>query len=346
MHEISTPNSPDGESPPPPSMPATTPSLGEGAAYGATLAFMGFTAGIVARDTLSELVLKQDGLSLAWLVCTTIAVLASILVLITGQYRTLYTKLGRPGVAWRVGCMAALTSVIYSVTFVMLDGNLMGAGLFDMIDYGLTPILTAMMGIWYFRDVDLKSRYERFRLGIAFALYAVGIVMLTSRNEVAGFWLIGIALLSPLATSLSDVLKRWLLDEKNPYRLTRSELLVVRFVPSAVLLAFVAEILEPTGLTKGIVITKWGPSILVAVVFGFGPLWLLCTALGRAGLTRLAAWEFVIPAGAFFITLPWHWDAFGNVVHITGALLVLCGFGVLEADLLRSFLKFLRRSDR
>jgi hypothetical protein len=212
----------------------------------------------------------------------------------------------------------------------MITDPRMGAGLFDMIDYGLAPPLTVLVGIAFYGEWRKKSPTDRWKLGAALTLYVVGIVLLTSRRPVFGFELVAVALLSPVATALSDGLNRWLLDEKKPDRLTRSQLLLVRFVTPSILLAVYATFAAP----NGIIIDSWGSSVLIAALFGFAPLWLLCTALGRQGLTRLAAWEFLIPAGVFFITLPWHWNEFGHAAPIAGATVVLLGFVVHESRLL------------
>ena len=311
--------------PPPP-----TASGRSGRSRIASLAFMGFAVGIVARDVLTELVLKEDGLSFAWLICVTVAVLASGSVVLTGQVRSLCRSLMSPRVAGAVAALGLLSSVIYGVTFRMIADPRMGAGLFDMIDYGLAPPLTVLVSIVLYNTWTELSGLDRRKLALSLVLYAVGIVLLTSRKPVFGFGLFAFAALSPIATALSDGISKWLLDDKNPARLTRSQLLTVRFVTPSVLLGAYASCDSP----RGIVIADWPASLLVAAVFGFGPLWLLCTALGREGLIRLAAWEFLIPAGAFFITLPWHWLAFGHPGPIVGATFVLLAFVVHESGLL------------
>jgi drug/metabolite transporter (DMT)-like permease len=66
----------------------------------------------------------------------------------------------------------------------------------------------------------------------------------------------------------------------------------------------------------------------VAMVGGWVPLMLLCTGLGIAGMKKLAAWEFTIPAAVFLGTLHRHPEHMG--VPILGAIFVLSGIVISE----------------
>lgn len=112
-------------------------------------------------------------------------------------------------------------------------------------------------------------------------------------------WL-GIAVLSPIGTSISDATTKWLLSPSGG-NMTRSELLFVRFLPATVLIGI---LIFATG--GEIHLHSAELSIPLAIFGGFLPLWLLCTGLGRVALTKYAVWEFLIPAVAFFTTLPLH----------------------------------------
>jgi hypothetical protein len=59
---------------------------------------------------------------------------------------------------------------------------------------------------------------------------------------------------------------------------------------------------------------------------------LLCTGLGMAGMKKLAAWEFTIPAATFLGTLHLHPENVG--VPMFGALLVLSGIIISEWKLI------------
>jgi drug/metabolite transporter (DMT)-like permease len=188
-----------------------------------------------------------------------------------------------------VGVSAA---VVYLVTFEMI-GRL-GAGLFDLFDYGLAPILTGALGVMLFRNLLTP------RLLFAALAYAAGIFLLFWGNQTAGWFWLAVALPSPVGTAVSDATTKWLLSEGGG-NMTRAELLFVRFLPATALIG--AWILATGG---EIHLHSAGASVPLAVFCGFLPLWLLCTGLGRAALTKYAVWEFLIPAVAFFATLPLH----------------------------------------
>jgi len=59
----------------------------------------------------------------------------------------------------------------------------------------------------------------------------LGLPLLFAHEVFFGVPLIGIAILSPMATALSDYLSKWLLQEGE---LTRSEVLFSRFLPAGV----------------------------------------------------------------------------------------------------------------
>ena len=135
-------------------------------------------------------------------------------------------------------------------------------------------------------------------------------------NETFGWAWIGIALLSPIGTAISDATTKWLLSPDRA-NLSRQELLFLRFLPATVL---IGVWINRTG--GNIHIHNSGIPILLAVVCGFLPLWLLCTGLGRAALTKYAVWEFLIPAVAFFATLPVRPENL-RLTTAVGALVIL-----------------------
>jgi drug/metabolite transporter (DMT)-like permease len=55
---------------------------------------------------------------------------------------------------------------------------------------------------------------------------------------------------------------------------------------------------------------------------------LLCTGLGMAGMKKLAAWEFTIPAAVFLGTLHRHPEHVG--FPTLGAILILSGIVISE----------------
>jgi drug/metabolite transporter (DMT)-like permease len=287
----------------------------------AAAVFVGFALLIALRDILSEVFLNENPICLAWLVCTTIFLLSLSIILLKGGSLRLLAALGQPGVAWRVLCLNLLACVVYAVTFYMIRPEQLGAGLFNLVDTGLIPCLTAALGLWLAREKLLPE------LPVALLLYVLGVWLLIRNVTSASAVLVLIALASPVGTALSDFLsKRLLAIRQGEQRtgqglLSRAELLCLRFCVPAVFLGVLAHFRSPTGLS----IRDWDRALPVAVFCGFVPLWLLCTALRREDLTRLAVWELLIPALAFLGTLPWH-PEHARAAPLLGASLILLGF--------------------
>lgn len=260
------------------------------------LAFFLFALLLGARDVGAELLFKNQAAEarscFAFLICLTITTLSLFLIILRRGLRELLSKLLNRRILLRVLLVSVSAAVVYLVTFEMI-GRL-GAGLFDMFDYGLAPILTGALGIMLFRNEFTP------RLLFAALAYAAGIFLLFWGHQTVSWMLLVIALLSPVGTAISDATSKWLLSEHGG-NMTRSELLFVRFLPATVLSG--GWILATGGKIH---LHSGAMSIPLAVFCGFLPLWLLCTGLGRAALTQYAVWEFLIPAVAFFATLPLH----------------------------------------
>jgi drug/metabolite transporter (DMT)-like permease len=136
--------------------------------------------------------------------------------------------------------------------------------------------------------------------------------------------LFGIAILSPVSTALSDGLAKRLLNRDRTGYLTRAELLAVRFTPAtAVLFAFACW------RGENIASLNIPVTILLAVFFGFAPLWILYSALEKGRLTDLAASEFLIPAISFLGTMHLHRER-AAAGPILGAVLVGMGYVLYE----------------
>lgn len=283
-------------------------------------AFAWFAILIAMRDISAELFLDEDPVSLAFLVSSTIVLLSLGMVFVRGSFFELVEKLKRPGAMWRASVLGIVSGGIYGGLFYLIGH--MGAGLFNLIDYGLIPIATAATGIIFFKE---RLRWE---LVLACFVYLVGLVLLMAYREMFGASLIFFALFCPFATAASDGLTKWLLDPGRG-NLSRPQLLIVRFLPAAFALALFAYF----GSGKGLQIVNIPGGLLVSVLFGWLPLYLLCTGLGREGLARLASFEFIIPGIAFFGTLAWHWEESARPLPLLGACLVLSGIFVSEAKL-------------
>ena len=283
------------------------------------LAFFLFALLLGARDVGAEFLFKEQAAEarscFAFLICLAVTSLSLFIIILRRGLPGLAGKMRSRRVLYRVLLVGVSAAVVYLVTFEMI-GRL-GAGLFDLFDYGLAPILTGALGVVLFRNVITT------RLLFAALAYAAGVFLLFWGNQTLGWLWLGVALLSPVGTAVSDATTKWLLSPDGG-NMTRSELLFVRFLPATALIG--VWILMTGG---GIHLHSAGMSVPLAVFGGFLPLWLLCTGLGRAALTQYAVWEFLIPAVAFFATLPFHPEHL-TLKATTGAVIVIAAVALHE----------------
>ena len=274
---------------------------------------------VAGRDVAYELFLNKTppGVSFAFWICTTAAVLSGLWVVLYGESRSLVRRLTERRVLWTCIALGIMCAVIYVTTFAVIEK--VGAGLFNMIDWGLAPVLTAIIGICY--DKDTVSRP---RISMAIGLYVIGTIGLCSIEKQLWGPLVLIALFSPIFTAISFPVQRWLMAEKGG-GLTRAQVTCVRFSPAAVTI-LCYQYFVGGGLPEMTSPLKLFP---VAVVLGFVPLILLCYALVKTSLSRFAVWQFGIPALAFFGTLYAH-PASQAFVPIASGIMVLVGILVME----------------
>ena len=214
-------------------------------------------------------------------------------------------------VTGRVLLLGPMTATVYGVTFSLIENERMGAGLFNLVDGGLTPILTAAIGILVWRE-PLNRRFL-----LAFATYLVGIGALFSGREPYGLPLLAIAALSPIGTAGSYGLQKWLLEE-GLGGLTYAQVLFVRFLPAGLVIWGYMTWLDPGSPS----FNRLDLAIPAALVLGVPPVVLLCSALAKNSLKRFSAWFFLIPAGAYLTTLPFRPENLGKL-RVFGAVLIL-----------------------
>ena len=285
------------------------------------IAFAMFVILLAARDVGADLLLLDDTQEsrtcLAFLICATISVLSFAILAVNGDgLGSLPSKLQRKGVRTRVIALGLWAAVVYLVTFNMIGRKGVGAGLFDLFDYGLAPILAAGLGVLMFNEIFKK------RLIVVLPMYLVGLFFLFWHHDLSGLAWMALAVLSPIGTSLSDALTKWLLSAKGG--LSRSEVLFVRFMPATIIIAvWVFANGQSIHLHEAIL------SMPLAVVGGFAPLWFLCYGLERADLSKYAIWECLIPVVAFAVTLLWHPDTF-TFLRGLGAILIVLALVVNE----------------
>jgi len=288
--------------------------------FSPTAAFAWFAILLAARDISAEVFLAENSLSLAFAICTTIVVLSFAMILISGQGLDLIAKLKSPGVLWRATLLGTMSGAIYGGIFYLIAH--MGVGLFAMIDYGLVPLATLTVGMVFFKE---KVKIEFLA---ALVIYLVGVVFLFVERGMFGMDLLFFALFCPIATAASDGLTKWLLSPEHG-KLTRPQLLVIRFLPASIALFLFSYFFSEAPMA----IANWPRTLFVSVCFGWLPLWLLCTGLVRQGLSKLAIFEFLIPAVAFFGTLNLHPELIAPL-PIIGGFLILAAIVVSQTSFL------------
>jgi drug/metabolite transporter (DMT)-like permease len=288
----------------------------------AGVAFGLFAVGLALRDVLSELLFHEDWLCNVLVICGTIAFASTCIIALHGSWRTLLRKLRAPGVVWRVIVLALSAVAIYGVTFYMIN-KLKMAAMFDLVDYGFAPILTAIIGLTLFGESFQRN------MVVAALLFIAGIILMKYVAEQPSLvlkWFL-IALISPVVTAFSDALTKWLLTKGG---LTREQLLFCRFAPATVIL-FVYIALGPE---QRVHLNNPIGMFAFYLIFGLGPLYLLCTGLGKAALTKFAAYEAAIPALVYFGSLPWH-PANRTPAMLLGAIIIILSMLIAEGSILR-----------
>ncbi len=242
----------------------------------------------------------------------------SLLVLFARlNWRTTYSKLKNPRDFRLSLVVSLLTLVIYSVTFYLIHTDIMGAGLFNMIDFGLNPIFLSVIAVWYFKE------HPRAYVKWAFLIFAVGTTLMFSQREPHGVLWIPVALIGTMAMAVSDSLCKHMLGRRG---FEKPEVILIRFaLPCAAALFY-------------IIVFDWhmDPRLSVelaayAALLGFLPLYVLYHVLGRANLSHLATWEIMLPLLVYIGTAHLHpadfeWPPW----PILGAALVMVAFFLCE----------------
>lgn len=109
-----------------------------------------FVAFLVARDVLYEVLLQEDPLVVSFVISVSVAAISAIVLVAQRRMGTFVKALVSPPILRRSLSLGLLASVIYVVTFGVIER--VGAGLFNMIDWGLAPFFSLIFGWLYFRE--------------------------------------------------------------------------------------------------------------------------------------------------------------------------------------------------
>lgn len=250
-------------------------------------------------------------------VLVVVFVLSLAMLLWTGRWRCLRTKLDNPFVLLLSCAVSVLTLAIYAVTYFLIQTEIMGADLFNVIDFGLNPILLSAIG------VQLFNEQPRRYIKPALAVFVIGIVIMFLRRPLDGALWIPVAVAGTTAMAVSDTICKYLLGSRQFQKL---EMLVVRFaIPCAASLLYIAWFDWSV---------EWSVSVELvgySILFAFLPLYVLYHVLGQADLSRLGRWEILLPLLVYAGTLHRHPDDLTwPPWPIFGALLVMTAFLACE----------------
>ena len=259
--------------------------------------FVGFALLLVARDVAFDLLIstRVSSAFFALSIAFTISISAAMTLVYHNHFVTSIAIALNKTHRWRVLTLGLASALIYLITFWMITN--IGAGLFNLVDYGLTPVITAIGGIVFF--------HERFlpRYLIATIMYFFGLYLLFINRGTNGINLIALAAISPIATAGSDIISKQLLAAG----LSRHAILFVRFFPAmCLLLIFVCV----RFVINNEIAIRFPTDIIwllpFTFVFGYLPLLLLMHGLKHGALMDLAISEVLIPAFCYLLTMSHH----------------------------------------
>lgn len=259
------------------------------------------------RDISLELIVNEDPIVFSLLLAATISILGFGHLLRKGETTAFLRRVSQSKTLTQAIALGAINGLVYAVGFSAL--KVIGAGVFNLIEFGLTPVLLAAIGVVVFKETP------RWTLWGALALYVLGIWCLFGGSDIRAWQWLLVAFLSPIGTAASDGLSKSLLAAG----FSRHELLVIRFAPAIPVL-----ILLGSSLPAGITLNSPWLSLWVAIGFGYVPLSILLYLIERAPLSRLAAWDFMIPGVAFFGTLHAHPENQEGRALIGAILIMAC----------------------
>ncbi len=259
--------------------------------------FLALAIGNAARDLIYYYFLSEgiDPLLYAFVTVLTVSTLSSIR-LSRKPSRDSETHLVPLsfGLLWKLVALGLLSAYLYTFFWSV---TVLTPGIFNLVDYSLTPILTAVAGWCIFK--------ERFRASgvTVFFLYIAGLLLLSS--DVSARWsAVVFAATYPLATALSDAVTKLVLRD---YPTIDENFVIVWRFWLAVPILFGAAILVGTTPVWWYVLI----SVPVAAILSYVPLVFLVRGLRTATLETLASYDMLIPILTMIGSLPILWKQLG-----------------------------------
>ncbi len=118
---------------------------------------LAFVLALVARDVIFDLKLLSyfgKAVDCALVVCLCIALASAAWLTAEGRWRSFYEKLRGRTVLWSSSLLGFLAAAIFGTTFSMIE--LLGSGIFNLIDWSFGPILTAAIGVAFWAERNIR----------------------------------------------------------------------------------------------------------------------------------------------------------------------------------------------
>ena len=219
--------------------------------------------------------------------------------------------------------LGIITWLVYVAT--VFGVKYLGAAVFNVVDYGGTPLITLVMA--FFMMGDKLKRSNLF--GTIVALAGLILFFAASENiDVSSqrWWAIGLvlALVSSFTTSLSYVYQKKQVDAG----LTPEEVLLYRF-PIPALLMLVWCLIEPPHFELSSLL----PLLAISFFGVFLPLWLMCFGFMKESIAQFSVYIFLIPIYTFIlgpIIVAGEFEKLTQPKILLGTLLVFAGYLIFD----------------
>lgn len=273
----------------------------------ATVKFFWAAVLLSVRDVIYDLWLSEyiPGLQYSLITVCTIVVVA-IIVLAREQNNPFNAIRKMKSKSWMrlfiVGCVSAYA---YSYFWVI---EKIGAGLFNMIDFGFTPVLTFIAGVLFF-----KERPKHMAV-LQMVLFFIGFFLIVNSHVEVDISVLFLALTFPVATVIFFTVSKNLFLQEN------IEIDFVIFYRFAFALPFVAlGFAYSEFMNAGL--AHYCAAVISSIVFGYFPIRLILEGLKNGDMTKLAQSQVLIPLLSVLLTLYWYIDVYRNVYYIAGIVL-------------------------
>lgn len=275
-----------------------------------TVWFSFFAISIATRDIAFDLFISKNYhpvvFSLALLASTSFFGLS---FLILSNEKSSIKTIKEPRFIFLCLGIGALAAYLYGTAFILIKN--VSAGMFNLIDYGFTPIFTLIIGFLYF-----KEKLDRLLIPIII-LFFFGMLMVHSGKPTDSIISVGVILTLPIGTAISDAITKILLSD---YKISRNQLIVLRFLPASLIIFIVSHKINATpklDLNSTLELLTYG------FLFGYLPILFLFKGLKEGKLSSLSMTEFSIPIISLIFTLPFNLDSYGRPIQLLGITLMI-----------------------